>query len=170
MIEKVHSSWFIVHSILFVLTLCAVVYAPQPAYAQAVSSVELINKPKQYDGKVSLFEGEAIGEIMRRGEYAWVNVYDGNRAIGIWMPYELSRDIEYTGGHKSRGDIVAITGVFHQNCLEHGGDTDIHAEAMRKIRPGRVVSERLNFAKRNQAIVLGALCLLIWILTLFLRS
>jgi len=152
-----------------IICLCALHFINSAVYAQDVSSAELIKNAKEYDGKIVVFEGEAIGEVMQRGKYAWVNVHDGNRAIGVWTPYELSRQIQYTGSYKSKGDVVAITGVFHQNCLEHGGDTDIHAQGLRVVRPGKVVLERLNVAKKNQAVVLGGLCLLILILTLLQR-
>ncbi len=138
-------------------------------YAQPVSSTELINNAKQYDGKVVVYEGEVIGELMRRGEYVWINVNDGSNAIGIWLHRDLTKDILYTGSYKSKGDWVAITGVFHENCLEHGGDLDIHAQAIHTVSSGKVTSEKLNFAKSNQVIILGVLCLLIWILLLLQR-
>lgn len=154
---------------LFFLALCAVLCAPYPAFAQAVSSVELINNAKQYDGKVVDYQGEVIGELMRRGEYAWINVHDGSSAIGIWLHKDLTSYIVYTGSYKSKGDTLVITGIFHKNCLQHGGDLDIHAQAVRKVNSGGITSEKLNFSKRNQAIVLGGLCLLIWIFMLFGR-
>ena len=145
----VHCSWFIVVS-----------------YTQSVSSTELINNAKLYDGKIVTYEGEVIGDIMVRGEYAWVNVNDGQNAIGIWLDNNLTKDISYTGSYKSRGDLVEISGVFQRACLEHGGDLDIHAQAFRKVRQGRLIIERLNISKRNLVFVLlGVLCL-VWILKL----
>jgi hypothetical protein len=133
-------------------------------FAQPVSSTELINNAKLYDGKVVTYEGEVIGEIMVRGEYAWVNVNDGQNAIGIWIEKSLIKDIIYTGSYKSKGDGVEITGIFHRACPEHGGDLDIHAQAIRKIRPGKPIPERINLNKRNFVFVLlGVLCI-VWIL------
>ncbi len=137
-----------------------------PCYAQAVSSAELINNAKLYDGKAVIYEGEVIGDIMVRGNYAWINVNDGPNAIGIWIDKTLTKDILYAGSYKSKGDWLEITGVFHRACPEHGGDLDIHAQGIRKIKPGRPVLERLNLDKRNLAfILLGVLCL-VWILRL----
>jgi len=155
---------------LFFLALYAVLRTPYPAFAQPLSSTALIHDAKQYDGKVVDYEGEVIGEIMVRGEYAWMNVYDGDNALGIWLPKDLIRGVLYAGSYKSRGDTVAVTGIFHENCLEHGGDLDIHAQAVRIISPGRVATERINFAKVNQAAILGVLCLLMLILALFKRK
>ncbi|MDP3731623.1 MAG: DNA-binding protein [Candidatus Omnitrophota bacterium] len=133
-------------------------------YAQSISSAELINNAKQYDGKAVVYEGEVIGDIMVRGDYAWLNVNDGQNAIGIWLDKNLTKDILYTGSYKFKGDWLEITGVFRRSCLQHGGDLDIHAQAIRKIRQGRKAVERLNMNKRNLAFVLlGVLCLA-WIL------
>jgi len=133
-------------------------------YAQSISSTELINNAKVYDGKVVAYEGEVIGDIMVRGEYAWINVNDGQNAIGIWMDKNLAKDISYAGSYKSKGDWLEITGIFQRACLQHGGDLDIHAQAIRKVRPGRQIIERLNISKRNLVFVLlGVLCL-VWIL------
>ncbi len=132
--------------------------------AQPVSSVELINNAKLYDGKVLTYEGEVIGDIMVRGEYAWINVNDGQNAIGIWIEKSKTLDILYTGSYKSKGDWIQITGIFQRACPAHGGDLDLHAQGIRKIRPGRLVLERWNLTKRNLVLVLlGVLCL-VWIL------
>ena len=54
-------------------------------YAQTPTSLELINNAKQYDGKTVNYKGEVIGEVMVRGDYAWLHVNDGTIAIGIWV-------------------------------------------------------------------------------------
>ncbi|MDP2911221.1 MAG: DNA-binding protein [Candidatus Omnitrophota bacterium] len=123
-------------------------------YAEDISSAELINNARQYDGKVVIYKGEVIGDIMMRKEFVWINVNDGVNAIGIWSNKDLARDIVYTGNYKSRGDIVEVKGVFHRACLEHGGDLDIHIDELRKINSGMVIRERPAAAKIKQAFVL----------------
>jgi hypothetical protein len=140
------------------------------SYAQPISSAELINNAKQYDGKLVVYEGEVIGDIMARGDYAWINVNDGKSAIGIWIDKDLTKDIFSAGSYKSIGDWVEITGVFQRACLEHGGDLDIHAKEIKKITPGRKTQEKLNLSKANQAIVLLGILCFIWILMLFKRK
>ncbi len=134
------------------------------SYAQPISSAELINNAKFYNGKVVLYGGEVIGDVMIRGGYAWLNVNDGKNAIGIWTTRDSAADINYTGSYKSRGDYIEVIGVFNRACLQHGGDLDIHAQSIWKIRSGRHIIERANTNKRNLAVILlGVLCLL-WIL------
>jgi len=135
-------------------------------YAQPISSVELINNAKLYDGKVVSYEGEVIGDIMKRGDYAWINVNDGKNAIGIWINSGLVKDIGYTGSYKSVGDGIEVTGVFRRVCPEHGGDLDIHAQSMRKTGAGRYLQEKVNVDKRNQLFIFLGIIGLIWILKL----
>lgn len=159
----VHSSKFIVHRFLLVaLALVCMLYTV--CYAQALSSADLINNTKLYDGKTVVYAGEVIGDVMVRGEYAWINLNDGNAAIGIWLPKGLTKDILYAGSYKSKGDWLELTGVFHRACSEHGGDLDIHAQAIRKINQGRLLVERLNRAKRNLVVILLGVLGLVWIL------
>jgi hypothetical protein len=140
------------------------------SFAQPVSSNDLINNAKQYDGKVVVYEGEVIGDIMRRGDYAWINVLQGPSAIGIWVEGSLLKDIAFTGSYKSIGDGVEIIGVFHRACPEHGGDLDIHAQTLRVTGVGRPVREKLNIDKRDQALIFLGVLILAWILSRFIRK
>ena len=136
-------------------------------FAQTLSSSELINNAKQYDGKIVTYSGEVIGDVMLRGEFAWANINDGQNALGIWMDALLAKEIKFTGNYKTRGDNFEITGVFHRACLEHGGDLDIHTQSLRKLSNGRMVKENLNFDKVSLIFILLGALFFIWILTLF---
>ncbi len=149
---------------------CVLLLLCLPAYAQPVSSTELINNAKLYDGKVIVYAGEVIGETMRRADYAWLNVNDGRNAIGIWLPASLVKYIAFGGTYKSIGDSIETTGIFHRACTQHGGDLDIHAQAIRKLSVGRPVQHKLNTAKRNFTILLLGVFCLVWILTLLKRK
>ena len=139
-------------------------------FAQPISSTELINNAKQLDGKTVVYEGEVIGDIMLRGDNAWINVNDTNNAIGIWIDRVLANDILFTGSYKSTGDWIEVSGIFNRACLQHGGDLDIHAQRLRKMSQGRYSQEKLNLGKRNQVIALLVILGLIWILTLLKRK
>ncbi|PIQ90278.1 MAG: DNA-binding protein [Candidatus Omnitrophica bacterium CG11_big_fil_rev_8_21_14_0_20_41_12] len=146
------------------------IFGPKLGFSQGLNSNELISQGQQYDGKSIIYSGEAIGEVMKRGEFAWVNINDGNKAIGVWMSAGLAKEINFTGAYKAQGDIVEIIGVFHRACLEHGGDLDIHARALRKITPGKITDHKLDSFKVKVILgLLGAL-FLVWILSLFKRK
>ncbi len=169
--NKVHGSLFIVHSVLTIITVLIVNCSlPAVCFAQPISSAELINNAKIYGGKTVTYEGEVIGDIMKRGDFAWINVNDGKNAIGIWIATSLVKDIDYAGSYKTVGDRIEITGIFNSACIEHGGDLDIHAKTMRKTIPGRPIQEKLNPEKWELTIVLLGLLGAIWILTLLKRK
>jgi hypothetical protein len=131
-------------------------------HAQPISSTELINKAREYDGKSVVYAGEVVGDVMARGDFVWANVNDGDNAIGVWLSKELAGQIQFAGSYHAKGDRVEITGVFHRACIQHGGDMDIHAQDIRRISPGRQVREELNIGRRNLTFVLFAvLCLVL---------
>jgi hypothetical protein len=129
--------------------------------AQAVSADALIDHAKGYDGQVISFKGEVIGDIMKRGEFAWINISDGVNTIGVWVPIELIDKIRFTGDYKHTGDYVEIEGAFHRACLEHAGELDIHAEELTVLRAGEMRTAVVSQTKQKTAIgFLGvALCL-----------
>lgn len=139
---------------------------PLACFGQPLSSTELINNAQLYDGQIVAYQGEVIGDIMPRGEYAWINIHDGTNAIGIWVKNDLIKDIGYTGNYKFKGDLVEVSGIFQRACALHGGDLDIHAESIRKISQGRKIEERVNLEKKNLAIILAGILGLVWILSL----
>ncbi|MDI6758448.1 MAG: hypothetical protein QMD94_02070 [Candidatus Omnitrophota bacterium] len=133
------------------------------SYAQPLSSTELINNAKTYDGKIVVYEGEVIGDVMRRADYVWINLHDGKNALGIWLHKDLAKGILFTGSYKTKGDWLEVQGSLQRACKQHGGDLDIHAQTIKKIRSGRLLQINLNLAKRNLAIfLLGVLCLILF--------
>jgi hypothetical protein len=133
-------------------------------YAQSISSSELIKDAKLYDGKNVTYQGEAIGDILIRGEYAWLNVNDGANAIGIWINKELIKNIFYTGSYQAKGDSVEIVGKFNRSCVEHGGDLDIHAQSINKIGSGSKIFHAINTRAIKLALGLFCMALLVFFL------
>ncbi|MCL6471482.1 MAG: DNA-binding protein [Firmicutes bacterium] len=132
-----------------------------PAYG-LTSSTELLEDGKKYTGKRIIFQGEAIGDVMKRGSYGWVNLRDEEIAVGVWAPVGMLEKIKYTGDYDHRGDTVEVEGVFSQNCKEHEGEIDIHAESLKIVEAGGKVAHSVDVKK---VLVGGALSLLA--LTLF---
>jgi len=139
-------------------------------YAQSISSVELINNAKNYNGNIVVYKGEVIGDIMLRGEYAWINVNDEKNAIGIWIKKELIKDIIYTGSYKAKGDLVEITGKFNRSCIEHGGDLDIHAQSITKISSGNKTPHSVNKKEINLILFLSGIITIVFLLRLIAKK
>lgn len=157
---KIIKMFFLISVLCFLSSVC---------YAQPVSSTELINNAKEYDGSTVAYEGEVIGDIMRRGDFVWLNVKDGKIALGIWAHNSLAKEIEFTGEYKSKGDRIQVSGIFNRACLEHGGELDIHAKSIKKLNSGKMIKEKLIIGKRNLVIMLSGVIFLVWILMLLKR-
>ena len=173
----------------------AVLLGAAPAFAQDVfppnkpDSTELINhmnvpgdvsKGLFWNGKSVTFHGEAIGEVMVRGEYAWIhlnddaymvrNVEEGaklggyNSGMAVWVPASLTKGIDTYGDYQHEGSIVEVAGVFNGACKEHGGDMDIHATSLKVLRAGHAVTDPVPAWKAALALVLAALAALLFAL------
>ena len=162
---------FVLISLVLSLALCPMPYALCEESIPSVSSTELIENAKQYDGREVVYEGEAVGEVMVRGHYAWVNLNNGQNALGIWVDKNLAKEIVYVGNYKTKGDWVRVSGVFNRSCREHGGDLDIHAKDFKALKKGERINPSLDLHKVrlmiNLGIALFAVIILILILQIF---
>jgi hypothetical protein len=141
---------------------------------------ELIENMAKYDGRQVTVAGEVIGDVMIRGDYAWITVNDepysrrsvveggeltgvSNTGIGVWAPRGEVQGIENLGGYDEKGDQEEVVGVFNRACPEHGGDTDIHAESVSKVGDGYPISHPFDYPRALFAAALAGLtvCLLV---------
>lgn len=135
--------------------------AQEGVEAEKVSVNDLINRIDHYDGRRVIIEGEAIGDLMRRGGYSWITVNDdaysekcieeggdfagySNIGIGVWVESGQAEAIRHLESYKTKGDRVRVNGVFHRVCAEQGGDTDIHAESLLVLQEGHEIEHPLN--------------------------
>ena len=155
------------------------VIAGQARAEDTVQVSQLVDNMKKYDGKVVTIQGEAIGDVMVRGTYAWITVDDdryskksieeggelvgmSNSGIGIWVLEHDTREITIYGGYKNKGAIVRVTGVFNRACHEHGGDTDIHATSVEVLKPGHPFSHPFPYDKLLVVVLLTCAIALLW--------
>jgi len=162
--KKVYSLQFIVYSFFIMLLAVNCTLYTFVCHAETISSPELINNAKQYDGKEITYSGEVIGDVMVRGKFAWINVSDAKNAIGIWLPQDLTKGIYNTGSYKTKGDMVEVKGKFNRACIEHGGDLDIHASSLQIVQKGEKVEEIISPRKIKVAIAFLIICLTLTII------
>jgi hypothetical protein len=115
--------------------------------AEDVSSKALIENAGSLDGKIVRYKGELITAVLNRGGHSWINLNDGDGAIGVWCRKDALGAVRFIGDYKSKGDLLAVEGVFHRACPAHGGELDIHAGAVKIIRHGFALKERVDKAK-----------------------
>jgi hypothetical protein len=131
------------------------------AAAAPATSTDLIVQARTLDKTVVTYGGEVVGEILDRGAFAWVSIYDGTNALSVWMTKAQARTLSVLGNYKYRGDEIRVRGILHRACPEHGGALDIHAETVRVTHPGQAVPEKI-FRSKVQVLVFllgGLVCL-----------
>ena len=157
--------WIKIYLFLLLALIVRLSFFSSPLYATTIyTSDMLINQSNQLDGKAIYFKGEVVGDILRRGNFCWINVYDGSQAIGIYCRTEMVKYIKFVGDYKHTGDTLEIRGIFHKSCKQHGGELDIHAKQIRIIKTGAKREHPLSKPRLYLAILL-LLCisLVLWL-------
>ncbi|MDP2913605.1 MAG: DNA-binding protein [Candidatus Omnitrophota bacterium] len=122
--------------------------------AEEISSKALIDNADFFDSKRVLYKGELITAILNRGGHSWINLNDGENAIGVWCRKDALGVVQFIGDYKNKGDVLVVDGIFHRACPVHGGELDIHAGAVNILKHGFALKERVDKAKLNISIAL----------------
>jgi hypothetical protein len=131
-----------------IIVLCGLfILMALPVQASTVKINDLVEKAKEYDGQTVTLHAEAIGEVLERGDHAWVNINDKSNAIGVYVPIAEAKKITFFGDYANTGDTLVITGVMYNACKEHGGELDVHAETITILKKGSVTLRPIPIEK-----------------------
>ncbi len=119
-----------------------------------LTSQEIIRKTKYWDGRRVIFKGEAIGDLMPRGDYVWLNVQDDFGTIAIWAPQKMVQMVEYIGDYKNRGDTLEIEGQFFRADPKKGGESYVLAQRIKLIDRGYPTTHTLSPLKIEVTVLL----------------
>lgn len=104
----------------------------EPSLPAVVTSGELLDCPQTWDGREVRLIGEVVGDMLRRGDVAWLQVNDDAYAVdlgplpthrdyrgiggglGVLAPFAEARTLSWIGGPRTRGDVVEVSGTFHR--------------------------------------------------------
>ncbi|MDI7253376.1 MAG: hypothetical protein QME89_12595, partial [Actinomycetota bacterium] len=129
-----------------------------------VTVQELVERAEEYDGQEVVIEGEAVGDVMIRGEEAWITVNDdpysrrsleeggefaglSNCGIGVVLPRKEAEKVKVLGSYKHHGDRVRVRGIFHRADPSHGGDTVIEGRFLEVVEPGYPIKHPFSYGK-----------------------
>lgn len=161
-----------------VLIFIGLTFLPRPLLAnEPLFSSELVENFKKYDGREVVFKGEVVGEVIKRGDFAWLNINDdpysvksipaGGKPTGynsgqsIWIPFDEARKVRFAGSYNFQGDIVEVKGIFHAACPEHNGEMDIHASSLKVLKTGQKINHSIS---RGRILTLAFLALILFFL------
>lgn len=146
---------------------------PRSGPSSLVTSGDLYDCPHTYDGHTVTFEGEVVGAVLRRADGAWVQLNDdayagdlgplpshrafrgGNSGVGVHIAPEVARELTWVGSHRSRGDVLTVTGVFHLSDPTSGESAVIRAAHGEVTRSGGSLEHPPLRDRQVAGVVLG---------------
>jgi hypothetical protein len=126
-----------------------------------VGASELVECPALFDGRRVRYRGEVVRAVLVRGPRAWVQLNDdpyadigplpehrtavgGNSGIPVSISAADAAQLRHVGNHRTRGDVVTVTGIFHRADPADGGGPAIQADALTLERPGQPLQHPVN--------------------------
>ena len=155
--------------VLTIMVLVALIIVPVSANAEqppVLSTTELVENSYKWDGQTVSFKGEVLQDLMVRTDGTWMNLSDDNNtAMGVFVPRGVAMPaISHTEDYRTVGDVVLITGVFHRVCIQHQGETDIHAVSVTVLTPGSTKANPIHLGRVVWFVVLaGLLGVVMWL-------
>jgi len=130
---------------------------------------EIFKYKNIFDGKEVEVEGVLIGDIIKKRESVFVNLKSGSYFIGLYIPYAQAKEIKFSRRFSQEPDYVKVRGVFHKECPQHLGATDIHVEELTVLKRGRRVMFPFPKEKLIFVYILGGVALFFAVINLFRR-
>lgn len=147
-----------------------------------VSSTEVNQCPRRFDGRLVTYIGEVVGDVLQRDGGAWVQINDDayglvagplpshrnfsgtNSGLAVWLPQHTFETVHTPGRRGIRGDIVRVVGTLHRADPNDGGGLTIRAREIAVLSPSVNVDQPLHVAQAITAAALGLLSLALIVL------
>lgn len=131
-----------------------------PSFAdRRVNLEDLLKQRNSLTSQRIVVQGEVIGDIIKSAGAWWVNIKDGEYAIGLFSPDKKKfYSIKNRGEYNHLGDIVEVEGVFYNYCPQHQTQ-DIHVLSLAVIKPGHAIKEVVGERKVFFTALLMIICL-----------
>lgn len=145
----------------FALTLAT----PTPALAEATTIANLMRAGQYLDGREVIIRGEVVGDILSAGrEHKWLLLQDDGVTISVLIANDEASKITHLGRYGQIGTQIEVTGIFHTDCGEHDGLTDLHASRVIVLEEGSEFESPFSMQKLQAGAVLIFVGLVLFIL------
>lgn len=134
----------------------------------------LIDCPDLFDGRGVVYEGEAVGAVLDRGQRLWTQLNDdiyaraigplpqhrttagGNSGIAVSLPSTLRGRLT-VGSFRTHGTVVRVVGTFRRADPNDGGAPTITAQEAVVVADARPVVHRVSWRRVGVAVALSLL-------------
>ncbi|MFU2158178.1 hypothetical protein [Caldisericum sp. AR60] len=158
---------YIIFIFVGILIFSLIAFNSLKAETNTYSVADLIFNAQKYDGKTVLIQGEVVGDVMERSDGVWLNVDDKGAVIGVFLPYEIFKQVKitYTGDYKHVGDTILVEGIFHRTWAQHNGEKSIEGTNIRVVTVGR--EGPLIISKSRLILTIGMFILLFVLIVVY---
>lgn len=123
----------------------------------AITSTQLYDCPRSYDGRIVRYTGEVVGGLLERRHGVWAQLNDdaygmqtgplpthrdfrgSNSGVGVLLPPGAGQAVQWIGGPGRRGDVLEVIGRFHRTDRETGEVAIIRADELRLVQRGEAI-------------------------------
>lgn len=116
---------------------------PDNSFLYDTSIYDLLNADSAMEGNTVQVTGEVIGDAIYDMDdtKAWITLAstdpDKQGSLSVYVDRDDLDLIDTYGKYGKRGTILRVKGVFHLSSPTHQGSTDIHADTVTAVAPGR---------------------------------
>lgn len=154
--------------ILFFLAAIISLAVHNHGYAQQVDIADILDDPGFFDKKEVIIEAEVIGEALSVESGVWINLYQDDIQIGLFLEDTSAlKTIEFFGSYKAQGDIVRIKGIFYKSCPIHA-QTGIHMRSLKVLTSGFIKLDAVG-PEKEIVLSLSLIICLILLLVYFIK-
>ena len=112
------------------------------SFLYETSIADLAQADSYYEGQTVLVKGEVVGDRVNddmENVGCWITLQDGEATpsvIAVFMTKDQASVIDTFGKYGVIGTQLQVRGIYHLECAEHQGMSDIHADEVTALKKG----------------------------------
>lgn len=148
---------------------------PDSSFIYDTAIADLASATSYYDNQTVQVTGEVVGDSIKDdvfGRHRWITLASQNDSstVLVYMSGESAAKIDTFGSYDTKGTILQVRGIFHLTCQEHKGLSDLHAEVVTVVKPGKQVKDPFQFEMFIPGIIATAIGLVMMGVFYWLRE
>ena len=122
---------------------------PDSSFIYDTSIADLGSADAYFNDQTVQVTGEVVGDSLKAGldgRHRWITLASegGAATISVYMTNESAAKIDTFGAYDTVGTTLQVQGTYHLVCAEHEGISDLHADIVTVVEPGRHIEDEFD--------------------------
>lgn len=133
---------------------------PDSSFIYDTNITDLSTADFYFNNQTVQVVGEVVGDRIINvtdPKHCWIMLgasdLEKNATVSVYMSVDDSEKIDAYGKYGTTGTTLQVRGTFYLSCLEHEGNTDLHAEHVTVTKMGSSPAEKFDFKQFIPGIV-----------------